>query len=485
MATQIKHRHENLATMAFKEPFRYRDFINQVKLFRLIRHDPTWRGETRPVFFNADIEGAIAVGKYPELDRVDPNDTSSSNRENARVIKGEIKASDRNSITTVCSFNEGDLNDLEAQYSVALGVKPYVKNTMKQAHKRLIGAVSSIIGTQAGNIAKLVGATTGFTGGNLTWTMPVDKVYLFNTNMRIVMGTDGTHSAGGRTHPLIPCVVTEVNRQNKTIKARFIGSFAGSHVAVWNPADNVKIWLDFTTNLSAAPTATQRDSRRFNSIPRLLLSATNGGDANIHGQVKTSHYELQAYNYDGSTILSAFDAEKSTKNLFTLFLDALNENFSRTGKVPTHAVMSYSLATLLRHTLSKDHETGTVFDGNESRQILPGISMVSVGGNWFFIWNDHRIIIYPVDNFDDDLIAFIDSDAFVFLSNGNELDGTYSDVKKIMGEPVISPYKFYTKGHVYFKHITLLGELQCHAPSDCFIVHKIPYTALKTAILKT
>lgn len=192
----------------------------------------------------------------------------------------------------------------------------------------------------------------------------------------------------------------------------------------------------------------------FGSIRDALLSAANGGSASLHGQTKLAYPYLQAVNVPGSDV--------NETNILEKIFDAYTAvRMKAVGSADT-ILMSYKhLGSVMK--LIETQKGGFKVTPTATNASLYGwteIEVTSVKGN---------LKIVGIQEWDDDVIAFIDWSAMKFASNGmfrkRKNPGNGNEFYEIRS----------TSGYVYIVDIALFGELIVTAPNRCGIMHGISY----------
>jgi hypothetical protein len=196
------------------------------------------------------------------------------------------------------------------------------------------------------------------------------------------------------------------------------------------------------------------DANAFLSLRGALLSAANGGDANLHGQSKLAYPYLQAINIDGTAITAT--------NIVQSIFDALT-TVRQFGKgSPTDVIMSYKNLGSCMKVIESSKGAFNVMPGSQKASQYGWMELevgsVTKGG----------LKLIGVQECDDDVIFIIDWRAMKFHSNGffkkrKSPDGIeYFEVRN-------------TSGYQYIIDVCLFGELSVHRPSYCGIIHSVDY----------
>lgn len=199
----------------------------------------------------------------------------------------------------------------------------------------------------------------------------------------------------------------------------------------------------------------------FSSLRSALLSAANGGDANLYGVAKTAYPYLQAINVSGSSVTSSITPTVTT-NLMAVIFDSLT-TIRQLGKGnPTDIVMSYrNFAQCLKIIEASKGAYNVMPGSNKASQY--GWTELTVGSV-----TKGALKLVAVQEADEDVIMFIDWRALKFYSNGffrkrMSPDGNeYFEIRA-------------TTGYQYIVDVCLFGDLVVQRPSYCGIMYSISY----------
>lgn len=190
----------------------------------------------------------------------------------------------------------------------------------------------------------------------------------------------------------------------------------------------------------------------FVGLRELLLSAANGGSANIYGVSKLTHQYTQAINVSGAAITSVNFLEKVFDSLVTV---------RQKGKGnPTDVVMSYKSFGACMKNIELSKGAFNVRSDLKASQF--GWQEIEVGAV-----TKGRLRLVGVQEMDDDVVYFIDWNALQFHSNGFFRRRRGPDGREFFEERA-------TTGYTYIVDWTLFGELVVNRPSHCGVIHSIP-----------
>lgn len=192
----------------------------------------------------------------------------------------------------------------------------------------------------------------------------------------------------------------------------------------------------------------------FESFRNLLLSAANGGSANIYNVVKLSAPYTQAINIDGSSATSAN------------FVEKLFDGYTQTrmfGKgAPTDIIMSYTRLSAVMKIVEASKGAYNVVPGSKKASQY-GWTEIMIGSV-----TNQELKFIGVQEMDDDIVIFMDWRAVKFFSNGffrkrKSPDGIeYFEIRN-------------TTGYQYVIDVCLFGEMVLNRPSYCGIMYGIAF----------
>jgi hypothetical protein len=293
-----------------------------------------------------------------------------------------------------------------------------------------------------------MGLSLGFTNGHVFATavaggtpasgiLKVDRVERFELGQKVQVKDSNT--------PAAAYYVTAINMNTDevTLSATRGGAAADLTAAGLAIADTIEFMMD----------GQETAANRLTSLKKSLLSAANGGDANLYGVSKLAAPYTQALNIDGSTITSS--------NLLTKLFDAQTETRRKGKGNPSKCVMSLKhLGTVLKLL---EASKGAYRQADDLKASLYGwteVSIVGVRG---------RLDIVAIDELDDDWMAFLDMGALKVYSNGGVQKRVSPDGKEYF------EVRDTTNGFAYIVDIAFMGDMILERPSRCSIVYGISY----------
>ncbi len=193
------------------------------------------------------------------------------------------------------------------------------------------------------------------------------------------------------------------------------------------------------------------NTNTFVSVRRALLSAANGGDANLHGKAKLTNPQLAAVNFDGSGVTKT--------NILDKIFDCYTEVRSVAKGNASTVVMAFKhLGSILKLLELSKGPYKQVGDMKASIYGWSEIEVHTVRG---------KLTLVGVQEMDQDIIAFIDWKALKFHSNGGFKKRMSPDGKEYFEQRA-------TTGYSYIVDICFFGEVAWKGAGNCAIMHSIP-----------
>lgn len=383
-------------------------------LWRTITKDETWQGGRLEVPFEGGQASSIKIGELTAANDVSETVAVLGYEDNYRELWGTM------------IFNEKDLdlnNDLKGSFLKVLPGKidqfvSYIEQCF--SHVILNGPA----------IDKFTATATS--GGVVDVNFPER----FSIGQKVI--------ARKSTPTAIAGYVVAINMETKKITlydARSGGS--AIDLSTYTVALSSALYQDGSVNISTG--ALQNN---FNSLKDSLLSAANGGSANIHNQVKASYPFLQAQNIIGSGITASNILEEIFDAFYTV---------TRIGKGrPSEILVSFKHYA----NMAKDLETNRRFAVEDSSSGY-GFVSIKVRGP------QGSMVITALREMDDDAVFIIDFNALKFFGSHFFDRKRHFDNQEYMVRNV--------SGYQYIVDIRLYGNLIVSAPSYCGIIHSISY----------
>lgn len=404
---------EYLPNNLLKEELIKRDYI-----LSKVEKDQKWKGGKIIVPFKAQGASSVKVGGL----------TASNDIAQSKYVRGSIDS--YKEVWGSMIFNHTDLiqHDGKIKESTFLRVLP---DTIEDFMEYMKMVVSVQLGTGP-HFAQATSDTNAATG-----VFVVDRVDRFCLDQKCSLDDDDSAATD------VYVIAINVSTSAVTFSATRGG--AAANLSAYSVAQNAKFYHDGVASASDI----------FTSIRSALLSAANGGSADLHGQTKLDYPFLQAVNIDGSAVSASNIIEK----IFDAYVDV---RIKARGKA-TDVLMSYkNLANCMKKVeLSKgdfkvapDSEKASIYGWDE-------IVILQVGTRRY-------LKFVGIQEWDDDVIAFMDWSSCTFRSNGMMRKRTAPDGKQYYETRT-------TSGYAYILDLFLFGELEVKKPGTCAIMHSISY----------
>lgn len=295
---------------------------------------------------------------------------------------------------------------------------------------KMLSSIQMMSGTAFAVVKDDTNAATG--------VMVVDKVDRFELDQKCVIIDNDTAQLE------VYVIAIDINTDEVTFSASRGGAFV--NLAAYTVAQAAKLYHDGVL-VGGVPT------NHFASMRQILLSATNGGDANYLGFAKTAYPYLQALNIAGTAITEA--------NLVPKLFDAVTQLRTKArGKGDTFVLSYKHLGSVMKYIeTQKGPFKVTVGQTKVSLYGWTEIEITSVKG---------MIKIVGVLEMPDDIIYLLDMKSWKFHSNG-------------LFQKRVSPEgNFYYEvrvgsGYFYLVDICLMGELVCSSLVSNAIIFDVDY----------
>lgn len=209
----------------------------------------------------------------------------------------------------------------------------------------------------------------------------------------------------------------------------------------------------FTNSQNAACYTDGADTTYFTSIKSVLLTASNGGSANVHGKSKLLYPYLQAVNVSGSAITAT--------NILDQLFDSITTLRAKAKGTANTFLMSYKhLGSILKLI---DNKTGNSNYSVKDKTASPyGWDVIEISG----VKGSLRVV--GVQEWDDDVIAILNMKTMTFRSNG-----MFKKRKGPNGNEYFEVRN--ATGYQYIVDVSLFGELEFTKPGENGIIYGISY----------
>jgi hypothetical protein len=403
---------EYLPNDLLKEEMLKRDY-----LLSSVEKDNSWKGGKLIVPFKGQQASSVRMGAL----------TGSSDIAEYKYVRGSVD--DYTEAWGSLVFNHRDLMEHNGRVSEDSFLKQ-LPDQVDEFMTYMKGVVSVQLGTGP-HFASLT--VDGTAGGVIT----VDHIDRFELSQKITLKDGNTAAADYYV------IAIDVNASEVTVSATRGG--AAADVSAYTVAQLAKVYTD------------DADTTSFQSLRNALLSAANGGSANLHGVSKLLYPYLQSINVDGSSI--------SASNILSKLFDAYTEVRQKAkGGMANKFLMSYKNGGSVMKLVEDRANSNANFQATvgEKKASIYGwdeIEITTVKG---------KITIVMIQEWDDDVIVILDMSAIKFYSNG-----FFKKRKSPDGQEYFEVRN--TTGYQYIVDVCLFGELVIHKPGNCGIIYGISY----------
>lgn len=408
---------EYLPNKLLKEEMIKRDYI-----LTTIEKDDSWKGGKIIVPFKAAGASSIKMGGLTAA-----NDVSED-----LYVRGSID--DYKEMWGTMIFNQRDLMD----HSGRIVEDSFLKILPNQIDD-FMNVMKMTASVQMGTGPSFAKSTSD--AGLASGIVEVDHVDRFDLGQKVTLDDDNSSAA---SYYVIAIDVNAGANGNGAVTLSATRGGAAADLSAYTVAQNAKFYTDGA------------DSTAFTSIKSVLLSAANGGSANVHGKSKVAYPFLQAVNVSGSSITAAniveklFDAYTTVRRKAKGTADTFLMSYKNGGSVLKAIETKANGAA--NWQISEQGRKASMYGWDE-------IVITSVKGT---------LKVVMIQEWDDDVIAIMDMSTLVFRSNGffqkrKAPDGKeYYEVRN-------------TTGYQYILDICLFGELEFTKPGQNGIIYGISY----------
>lgn len=381
-----------------------------------VEKDQKWKGGEMDVPFKGGNASSFAFGELTDIAEITED----------RYVLGKVTG--YKEIWGSMIFNDHDLNRHGSMESSFIKILPDTIEEFVDSMKEIV-SINLLAGAHLATLDSAAAASALATG-----VIVSDRPARLTIGQYIEIGTVGTLKATG--------FVKQINMELKTVTINAQKDLAGAAVdlAAAGVAPGDKAFV------KGAITA----GRAFTSLRDQLLSAANGGSANLFGVPKLSYPHLQAFNYDGSGI--------NASNIVEKIFDGYNETRQIGKGAPSDVIMSF------KHlgNVMKALEVARDYSATDTKANIYGWTEISVTG----VKGSLKLV--GVQEMDDDIMHILDWRSMKLHSNG-------------MFERRTSPEgkSFYeirsTTGYKYVVDTRFFGELVVSKPSHDGIIFGVNY----------
>jgi hypothetical protein len=385
-----------------------------------VQKDQTWRSGTLPVPFKGGHASSFSYGKL----------TGTSAISQDKFVRGEVTT--QKELWGAMQFAARDLQE----HSGGTGVNEQsflrvLPDTLESFMNRMkeVASVNFLVGSHFATLTADANANDGLTIVDHPERYTIDQLVVVKDSVNTVTGYVA------RDDGIV--IDTKTIKLVTTLGGVTVVDFSATPVLVANGA---KAYVDGA------------DTDAFSGLPEQLLSAANGGSANLFGVEKKDYPFTQATNIDGSAI-------NATDILDDIFDAWTNVKKLGRGTGRQDCVMDY---TNLGAVMKKLQLDSGPFRFTSSKADLFGwttLKIIGVSG---------ELSIVAVHEADFDKIMFLDWGGIKLYSNGLFAIQESPDGLKYFTE------RDATNGYKYIVDTKLFGENVCYMPSSQGIIHSVP-----------
>lgn len=409
----------------------FNDMLNEYLAYDLLKHetikrnfllnrvevDENWKGGTLVVPFKGGQASSFKYGGLTAVSDVSEDKYVRGTISGYKEIWGTMKFHSRDLME---HGGGGDKVSEQSFLSNLLGTVENFVDEMKQ-----VVSVNFLNGT---HLATLTDDAT--VGGVIEVDHP-ERLYI---GQKLIVDDGDSATATGYVRSI------DVNAKTAVLYDARTGG-AVVDLSAYTLAQAAKVYVD------GAETA----ANAFTSLKQQLLSAANGGDANLFGQSKVLYPYLQATNVDGTDI--------DATNFLTKLFDAVTEHRKIGRGTADEMVMSYKhLGTAMK---LMESNSGPYRHVKTEANVFGWTTITIVGVKGEFK-------LTGVQEMDDDVIYLMDWKALKVHSNQ-----FFKKHKDPEGKAYYTVRN--TDGFVYYVDICMYGELVVSKPANCAVIHSIAY----------
>lgn len=390
------------------------EFIKRDYLMQKVDHVENWKGGELIVPFQGQHASSIEFGQLAAQ-----NDIAKY-----KYIRGSITTQPE--VWGTLLFNHRDLmeHDGKIPESTFLKILPDQIDSMMMYFKMVVS--THLLGGPHFATATVDGTAGGVLG--------VDRIDRFTKDQKVVLQDNNTAAAS--------YYVINVNVYDETITVSATRGGAAADISAYTVAQAAKVYHP------GAATA------GMTSLGSQLLSAANGGSANLFGQVKTDWDFLQSVQIDGTAVSASNILEK----IFDGYVKRMR--LAKGGKAP-EVLMSFKHFGSVLKLLETQKGPFNVVPNSRSVNVY-GWDTIEVGSV-----SGQVIKLVGIQEMEDSKIFYLDWSSIKFYSNGlfkrrKAPDGKeYYEVRE-------------TTGYFYILDHCLFGDLVCTAPWKNAVMYGIP-----------
>lgn len=392
----------------------FEELIKRDYILQKIKKRNDWKGGKLIVPFKG--AGASSV-KFGGL-------TGDTDIAESQFVRGYV--SDYVECWASLQFNHRDLMD----HSGKIPESTFLK-ILPDEIERMMEYMKMVVSVQLGSGPHFATLTADGTAGGV---ITVDKIDRFQIGQKLFLEDGNTAAAAYYV------IAINVNSSEVTVSSTRGG--AAANVSAYTTAQSAKCYHD---GLSSA-------GGSYTSLRQALLSAANGGTANLHNVSKLAWPHLQAVNVSGASITAS--------NILDKLFDAYTEVRKKAKGMANTFLMSYKhLGSIMKLIETQKGPFAVTKAPSASLYGWTEIEITSVKGT---------LTLVGIQEMDDDIIPIIDWNSMTFNTNGGFKKRASPDGKEYFEVRSTSGFK-------YIVDACLFGESTFEQPGHNGIVHSISY----------
>jgi len=406
---------EYLPNRLLAEELVKRDYILQK-----CQKDNNWKGGTVIVPFKGAYPSSVSFGSL-----TDESDIAKSQK-----VRGSISA--YREVWGSLIFDHTDLMQHDGPIPESTFIR-IIEDDMDDFMEYYKQVVSIQLGSGP-HFALVTDSTDAATG-----IFVVDRVDRFMLGQKATLDDDNSAATS------VYVIAIDLNTSKVTFSATRGG--VAADLSAYTAAQNAKFYHPGVFDAGG-------DHNTFISMRQALLSAANGGTANLHGKSKLAYPYLQAINVSGAAITATNILEKLFDAYLTIRIKARGQ--------ATDLLMSYKNWGSCMKAMQVQSASYRVVSEPKASQY--GWWETTIASTT----NGQSLKIVAIQEMDDDIIPVVDWTALKFRSNGffrkrKNPEGTeYYEIRA-------------TTGYSYIVDTCLFGEMEYTKPGNCGIIYGISY----------
>lgn len=312
-----------------------------------------------------------------------------------------------------------------------------------------------VVSTQLGSgphFAKVTDSTNAASG-----IMIVDRIERFQIDQKMVLDDDDT----GAVVVWVTNVANDaIDVNTNAVKFSLTKGGAAANLSAYTAAQNAKFYHPGVFDAGGS-------HYTFFSMRQALLSAANGGSANIHGQSKLAYPFLQAVNIDGG----ASGLNISATNLLTALFDAWTIVRRKCKGMATDYLMSLKHLGTAMKILETQKGAFAVYEQPKASQF--GWTEITIAS----VTTGVMLKLVGIQEMDDDIIPIVDWSTITLRSNGGfrkRKSPKGEEYFEIRSDSAGAMAGDAGGGYAYIVDICLFGEMEYSKPGHNAIIFGIP-----------